>query len=575
MVLPWSCTRMEQRRRRLRGSVGVGGAPFAVAALAAYPWYATRRAAAQDRHPHLAPSSLARSALANSRKKLSVVAASSSADADALELGHLGRGMGDEGGLVGLAALRHRREVGRVGLDQQPVERDVAHDGAQGLGRLEGDDARDRDVHAERQRPVRHLGARAEAMDQAGEGALGVFLLEDVAGLAVGVAGMDDQRQAGLARRRDMGAEALGLLGARAVLVVEVEPGLADADDLGMARGLDQAVGRALPLLLGLVRMDADRAPDIAVALGDGAHLVELVEPGADGQHAGHAGGAGARQHAGLVARELGEVEMAVAVDQHQLAAPLSPLGPARRSAGTRPAAPAAPCRTRSSLSKRGERPLVRRHGELVEDLARRVRHEGLHQQGHPPDGLGQHPQHRVAPRRIGLGAAPTAPARRHSGWRRRSLPRSRSARDGRPARRARARTVGQQALGAVEQRRVGLDERALGAAPCRRSSWRRSTARAGRDCRRRWRGRRSGGRPGRAAAEVAVVAERHLAQQEVAHRVEAVCRDQLDRVDRRCRATSTSSGPRWSTSRARTRAAAAPGRPPSGRPASRRSGSG
>ena len=37
-------------------------------------------------------------------------------------------------------------------------------------------------------------------------------------------------------------AEALGLLLARAVLVVEVEAGLADADDLGMARRLDQAV---------------------------------------------------------------------------------------------------------------------------------------------------------------------------------------------------------------------------------------------------------------------------------------------------------------------------------------------
>ena len=214
---------------------------------------------------------------------------------------------------------------------------------------------------------LRHLGARAEAMDQAGEGALGVLLLEDVAGLAVGVAGVDDQRQAGLARRRDMGAEALGLLGARAVLVVEVEPGLADADDLGMARRLDQAVGRALPLLLGLVRMDADRAPDVAVALGDGAHLVELVEPRADRQHAGDAGGAGARQHAGLVGRELGEVEMAVAVDQHQLAA-FARLDVAREHALRRRQRRA----RHELLVEARERPLRRRHGELVEDLGRR-----------------------------------------------------------------------------------------------------------------------------------------------------------------------------------------------------------
>ena len=87
---------------------------------------------------------------------------------------------------------------------------------------------------------------------------------------------------------------------------------------LGWPRRLDQPVGGALPLLLRLVRMDADRAPDIVVALGDRAHALELVEPRADGQHAGDAGRPGARQHARLVVGELGEVEMAVAVDQHQ-----------------------------------------------------------------------------------------------------------------------------------------------------------------------------------------------------------------------------------------------------------------
>ena len=107
---------------------------------------------------------------------------------------------------------------------------------------------------------------------------------------------------------------------ARAVLVVEVEAGLADADHLGMARRLDQRGRECLPLLLRLVRMDADRAPDVAVALGDRPHLLELVEPRADGQHAGDARGPGARQHAGFVGRQLGEVEMAVAVDQHQAA---------------------------------------------------------------------------------------------------------------------------------------------------------------------------------------------------------------------------------------------------------------
>ena len=51
----------------------VGGAPLPLALLAAQPRHATGGAAAQDGHPH-AP----RSALANRRKKFSVVAASSS-----------------------------------------------------------------------------------------------------------------------------------------------------------------------------------------------------------------------------------------------------------------------------------------------------------------------------------------------------------------------------------------------------------------------------------------------------------------------------------------------------------------
>ena len=51
-VLPLSWTRIEQRRRRLRGSAGIGRPPLALAVLAARPRNAGRGAAAQDRHPH-------------------------------------------------------------------------------------------------------------------------------------------------------------------------------------------------------------------------------------------------------------------------------------------------------------------------------------------------------------------------------------------------------------------------------------------------------------------------------------------------------------------------------------------
>ena len=64
-----SSTRMEQRRRRLRGSAGSAAPHSPLPSLPADARHAARRAAAQDRHPHAA-----RSALANRRKKLSVVA---------------------------------------------------------------------------------------------------------------------------------------------------------------------------------------------------------------------------------------------------------------------------------------------------------------------------------------------------------------------------------------------------------------------------------------------------------------------------------------------------------------------
>ena len=72
--------------------------------------------------------------------------------------GHDPRGVGDVGRLVAAAAVRLRREVGAVGLDQQPVARRVGEDRAQLGGAAEGRDAGDRQVEAERERG---LGERA------------------------------------------------------------------------------------------------------------------------------------------------------------------------------------------------------------------------------------------------------------------------------------------------------------------------------------------------------------------------------------------------------------------------------
>ena len=123
---PWSLPRRtssEQRRRRFFGFVGIAGAPIAGAVRAAQARHARRRSAAEDRGDERGHE--ARFALVKRRKKLSVVACAERVEADAFQLReHLG-GEHDERGLVALAALALRREIRRIGLDQQPVERHV------------------------------------------------------------------------------------------------------------------------------------------------------------------------------------------------------------------------------------------------------------------------------------------------------------------------------------------------------------------------------------------------------------------------------------------------------------------
>ena len=179
-------------------------------------------------------------------------------------------GVGDEGRLAGLAAMRHGREERRVGFDQQPVERQPRRGLLQIPGVLERHDARDRDVEAQIQRDIGKSAARGEAMDDAGIGALPHFLAQDRGGIVLGIAGVDDDRQPGLARGGDMRAEARLLPVAVAMVVIIIEPALADADDARMRGALDQLGGVDIGMLVGLVRMDADRRPDIGLALGGG-----------------------------------------------------------------------------------------------------------------------------------------------------------------------------------------------------------------------------------------------------------------------------------------------------------------
>ena len=146
------------------------------------------------------------------------------------------------------------------------------------------------------------------------------FLAQDASRFGVRRAGMDDERQAGFPRGGGVRPEQLRLARPRAVVVVEIEAGLADADDLGVAGAVEDGGAIGVGLRCRLVRMDPDRAPDVRISLGDVAHRVEFAEPGADGEHRPHARAPRPRDDLRPVLGR-GVVEMAMAIDEIQLAA--------------------------------------------------------------------------------------------------------------------------------------------------------------------------------------------------------------------------------------------------------------
>ena len=101
------------------------------------------------------------------------------------------------------------------------------------------------------------------------ERALPHFLAQDRRDVVVGFARVDDQRQVQLAREGDLRAKHLRRDVGRRVIIVIVEPGLADADAFGMrGEGADRR-GVGFRLFGRLMRMRADGEIDVGEALGD------------------------------------------------------------------------------------------------------------------------------------------------------------------------------------------------------------------------------------------------------------------------------------------------------------------
>src|SRR5262249_60463201 len=129
-----------------------------------------------------------------------------------------------------------------------------------GVGSLECQDAGDRHEAAELDAGGRKIAAAREAMQHRREGALPHFFLEDAYHVGAGIAAVDDERQSGLASSRDMRAQGALLRLARTVVVMIIEPHLADPNHLGIPLALDKIARRNINLLVRVMRLAPNRA---------------------------------------------------------------------------------------------------------------------------------------------------------------------------------------------------------------------------------------------------------------------------------------------------------------------------
>src|SRR5690606_18221131 len=104
------------------------------------------------------------------------------------------------------------------------------------------------------------------------------------------------------------------------LVVIVIEPGFADSDDLGMFGCLGQLGLAQIGMTVRLVRMDTDAGPDIRLARGGADNPVPLAAAGGNIEEPANTGLPCPLQYACLILYQPFIFEMAMAIDQHQAA---------------------------------------------------------------------------------------------------------------------------------------------------------------------------------------------------------------------------------------------------------------
>ncbi len=220
----------------------------------------------------------------------------------------------DEGGLIGLAAVRDGGEIGGVGFDQQPLFGHPGGHSTQVCGIAKGQNARERDVKTQIQPPLGALPVAGVAVQYAADFG-GPQAIEQIESFAEGIAGVDDQRLFQFPGRFDVvfQPQFLQLARRRPVRAEKIEAGFADGDHLLIGTQGDQMIDARLPLPL-IDRVQADARQQFGVGPGEVNQARRLLGRHRNAEGPIDAGMAHVGQGGVEVGRQLRKVKMAVRI---------------------------------------------------------------------------------------------------------------------------------------------------------------------------------------------------------------------------------------------------------------------
>ena len=224
------------------------------------------------------------------------------------------RNMAYQCGMIQFAAMRDRRQIGGVGLDEQSVKRDKTGHFLDLQSVFERDDAGYGNVEAKGKGRFGHSKGFGKTVKHASNLA-GALLCKDAQGVGSRLAGVNNQGLASFQGGPDMGAKALALPFQITLETVVIEPGFTDRDDFRVVGQANQGIYIRLLAIL-RIGMNPDRSVQVGEAPGQGEGSRKPLKRNASNQCPAYPVGLHGRHEFLLPTLKVREIEVAVRIDQ-------------------------------------------------------------------------------------------------------------------------------------------------------------------------------------------------------------------------------------------------------------------